>query len=54
MMDGDQVVVVICHKTISLDQATKYGEKAHRHFLVGGGHIERSKCKGFGPMVMLD
>jgi hypothetical protein len=29
MMDGDEVVVVICHKTIPLDQTTKYGEKAH-------------------------
>jgi hypothetical protein len=45
MMDGDQVVVVICHKTISLDQATKYGEKIHRLF-GGGGTLKDPNAKG--------
>jgi hypothetical protein len=44
LMDGNNIVAIICHKIIPLEMASKFVMNA-LWLIHNGGYVERSKCK---------
>ncbi len=51
LMDGNNIVAIICHKIIPLEMASKFVTNAF-WLIHNGGYVERSKCKSSSPMAM--
>jgi hypothetical protein len=53
LMDGDNIVAIVCHRVIPLKMASKFVMKTLWLFR-NNGYVKRSQCKKSNPMAMFD
>ncbi len=53
LMDGDNIVAIVCHRVIPLKMASKFVTKTFWLFH-NSGYVKRSECKKSNPMAMFD